>query len=505
MTATASSRWEKTARLLAEPPRWLEIAVWLLVAGAVAGIRVYLAHLLPTILWSRDAGSYVGSAFRWLHGGAWESDPRRGPVYSLLIGLCVKWGGSMDALMIVQHVLGGLAVLAAVAVLRMMQPRRALLLLGLCGWAYAVYALPISLEHLVRNETLLFFFATVIFASWFLAVERAQPHWLWATGLAAGLMQLTKAVFAPFPLLLLALHAWFYRREPRLAARQIGIFLLAFMLPVLTEKISRRWTLHRLPEPQGGILFYGRTAQFTVLDGGIEPEAKALIRQQVEDYRQRPRLDNNIVLKITIVPTLRNYYAHIGKTPSELNSLCTRLAVEGIRAHPAAYARQVLHDLALLLTKRGLPPQSPNLRDMAATRAALAASEHPDEHVRAGEAIAKIDARMEHDHFATYRHRVREAWLFTFAPVLLTTLLLPVFIWIKKGKQRLWWLGCAGMWYFTLILLSTVGRPLDRYLLPVVPVMFWTLSSAVIAAIFWLATRWQSRGAKNRVLSAQSL
>lgn len=503
--AAAPSRWQKTARFLAAPPRWLEIVIWILLVGAIAGIRLYLIHLLPTILWSRDAGSYVGSAFRWLHSGAWESDPRRGPIYSLMIGLCVKWGGSMDAVMFAQHLLGGLAILGALIVLRMMHTRRAILLIGLCGWAYAVYALPISLEHLVRNETLLFFFATVIFVSWFLALERAQPHWLWLTGLTAGLMLLTKPVFAPFPLVLVALHGWFYRGEPKLAFRQIGIFLLAFALPVVTEKVSHRWTLHRPPEPQGSILFYGRTAQFTVLDGGIEPEVKALIRQQVEDYRKRPRLDNNIVLKITIVPTLRTYYARLGKTPSELNNLCLRLALEGIRAHKAEYARQVLHDLGLLLTKRALPPQAPTLRDAMATKTALTNNHNPDPYMRAAESIQEINARLDHNHFATYRHRVREAWLFHFIPVLLTTLLLPLFVWFKKGKQQLWWLGCAAMWYFTLVLLCTVGRPLDRYLLPVVPVMFWTLSGALIAAWFWVAARWQGRAAKNSVLSTRSI
>ena len=40
----------------------------------------------------------------------------------------------------------------------------------------------------------------------------------------------------------------------------------------------------------------------------------------------------------------------------------------------------------------------------------------------------------------------------------------------------------AASWWFLIVLLCTVGRPLSRYLLPVVPLMFWTLGSAVALA-----------------------
>ena len=44
----------------------------------------------------------------------------------------------------------------------------------------------------------------------------------------------------------------------------------------------------------------------------------------------------------------------------------------------------------------------------------------------------------------------------------------------------------AASWWFLIVLLCTVGRPLSRYLLPVIPVMFWTLGSAVALAWGWL-------------------
>jgi hypothetical protein len=31
-----------------------------------------------------------------------------------------------------------------------------------------------------------------------------------------------------------------------------------------------------------------------------------------------------------------------------------------------------------------------------------------------------------------------------------------------------------------MVLLCTVGKPMDRYLIPVMPVMFWTLGTAVV-------------------------
>ncbi|MEA3188414.1 MAG: Dolichyl-phosphate-mannose-protein mannosyltransferase [Chthoniobacter sp.] len=489
---------------LAAPPRGAEVIVWLLVVAAVVGIRVYLVHLLPTILWSRDSGSYMGASLRWMHGAVWESDPRRGPIYSLLIAGCLAAWKSFDALMVVQHVLGGIAVLTGIVLLRLMHTRRAIFVIGLCGYAYAVYALPLLMEHLLRNETLLFLFSSLIFASWYLAVAREEPHWLWIAGISAGLMQLTKAVFAPLPLVLIALHLWFYRKQPKLAAKQVIIFVLAFVLPLVGAKIHHQLTGHRRPpEPQSGILLYGRTAQFTVLDSGIEPEVKTLIRQEVEDYKKLPKLDNNMVLKRTIVPKLTVYYRSIHKTPTDLNRLCRQLAVEGIKANKLAYVKQVLQDLKTLHFKSGFHADMPNANDVLSSELTLQSYTRPDPLMHKEESLAIMQSRHDKPHFATYRHRTKEAWLFSLKPVFLTSLLLPVFIYFTRDKRRLWWLGAAAMWYFTLILLSTVGRPLDRYLLPGVPIMFCTLCSAVIFVSQWLFDRIAERAAKTAVHSPQ--
>ena len=483
-------------QFLRNPPRPVEIAIWLALITAIVGIRVYLVHLLPVILWSHDADSYTESVFHWMHSGVWETSPRRGPVYSLLIAGCLKAWGNFDALMIAQHVMGGLAVLAAIIVLCVMHGRRAMIPIGFCGYAYAVYALPIYLEHLVRNETLLFFFATLIFVSWHLAVARKQPHWLWVTGVAAGLMQLTKGVFGPLPAVLIALHVYFDRREPKVAAKHVAIFVVAFALPILGEKIQHRLTRHhRPPAPQAGILLFGRTAQFTALDSPKNADAKAVIRQDIldyVDYVQKQGLEPNIILKKTAVPDLQRWLSQQGKTPVDLNKLCLSLAIEAIQTHKHAYAKQAVRDLSALFKCAGAG-QSPTANHLNSTKTFLETKENIDSLMEKERTLGVVNERIEitdakkavfnatfRSSFARYRHRVNEAWLFRFFPVLLTSLLLPFLVYFTNDRQRLWWLGCAAMWYFTLVLLSIIGQPFDRYLLPAAPIMFWTLASAVV-------------------------
>ena len=101
-------------RRLSDVPVWAEALLWLLVIAAAVGIRLYLVHLLPIGLWSKDAGSYAYSAFRWIHTGVWETDPRRGPIYSMLIAFCGKTWGGIDSLMLLQHAMGAAAILLSV-------------------------------------------------------------------------------------------------------------------------------------------------------------------------------------------------------------------------------------------------------------------------------------------------------------------------------------------------------------------------------------------------------
>ncbi len=476
------ARLRATFLRFSEPPSArAEVAVWIALVLVAIGIRAYLAHLLPCVLWSKDAGSYVHSAVAWVEQGTWETDPRRGPVYSLLIAACLRLFGSFDSLMFVQHALGAAAVVAAMLVLRAIHGRAALIPFGLCSYAYAVYGLPIHLEHLLRNETLLFFFGTLAFVAWFCAIRRDSLAALCLSGFAAGCLMLTKNVFGPFPLLVIGGVLFFRREKIARAVLQASLFIVAFALPLIGDRALHALTLHtRPPEPQAGILLYGRTAQFTRLDGGIEPDIKRDIADEVRAYQRLPKLDNNIILKRTVVPHLRQILAAQGKTPADVNHLCMALAKEAIANQPVAYARQGLGDLVSLLFHVADENAAPDDSELRSVRRILAKAEDAEDAIRLPGTVDILDARIGTGSLRPYQHWLATAWLFRLWPVFFTTLLLPVFFFRARGEMRAWWFGAAGVWAFTLVLLCTVGRPMDRYMIAVAPIMFWTLSSAII-------------------------
>src|ERR1700744_6567902 len=126
---------------------------------------------------------------------------------------------------------------------------------------------------------------------------------------------------------------------------RLALIAAGFVLPFAALKVHDAFASRvDPPQPQAGILFYGRTAQWTKLDGGIEPELKAKIRSEVEEYRQLPKLDNNIVIKRTIVPHLARELQRLGKTDVELDHLCRRLAFEAVENQPAAFWHQACAD-----------------------------------------------------------------------------------------------------------------------------------------------------------------
>jgi hypothetical protein len=489
-------------RRLSDLPAWAEPAIWVSLAAVTIGIRVYLIHLMPVALWSKDAGSYAYTAFRWIHTGAWETDARRGPIYSLFIALCGKLWGNIYSLMILQHIMGIVAILLSIYALRLLHGRRALIPMALCGYAYAVHGLPLDLEHLVRNETILFFCGTLSLVTWLFAIQWRQPHWLWITGGAAAILTATKNVWLPFPVLFVIGTLWYFRKEKQFALTQVVIFVIAFAVPYMGAKVFKEKTLgiDRSDEPQEGVLLYGRTAQFTWLDGGIYPELKQQIRPQVEKYQrevfgdgtQPPKLNNNEILKKTVVPHLNSILRHEGKNGDDLNRICRQLAIEAIRTHPLQYSEQVLRDMVHMHLTSGVRYAAPDDSEVKSQLELLAELRQPDPIIHVPESEAKLDeiagippGAHEKPHaskgrFKIYKIILLTAWLFDAAPVLLTSLLLPLVWWLSPAPARAWWFGCAGLWYFTVILLSTVGRPLDRYLIPALPVMFFTISSAIM-------------------------
>lgn len=433
--------------------------MWMLVVAAAVGIRIYMVHLYPVGVWSKDGGSYAYSAFRWVHSGIWETDPRRGPVYSMFIALCGKLWGDVDSLMILQHVLGAFSVLLGVFCLRVAHGRAALLPLAACGYSYGVYGLPIHLEQLVRNETILFFFATLSLASWLFAIRWRQPHWLWITGAAAALVNVTKSgVWMPVPFIFVLATLWFWRKERQFAFKQIAIFVAAFAVLYIGVKEFKKHTLppEHVVEPQDGLLLYGRTAQFTYLDGGIVPEIKAQIRDEVIDYQHQvfgdgkkaPHLDNNVILKTTVVPHLHKILEAQGKDAIALNALCRQLAIEAILTHPWAYAKQVLLDLWRLHLRNGAHFASPEEADMRSLRHLLGKLDHPDPIVQAPRTLATLDRIDYGDPFAFYHELLPTAWMFNWSPVLWTSLLWPLAFFAAPPRMRAWWLGAGGALVF---------------------------------------------------------
>jgi len=471
------------ATFLREPPFALEVVLWLLLAGFIAGMRIYAWQLMPAYFWTRDAGSYSGAAFQWLDTGVMIFDGRRGPTYTLLIAAAIKWCGSFNGVVWLQHTLGGLAELGIVLAARVWWGRLSVLPLFVCGVCLAAYGLPLHLGHLIRNETILFIFSALAFCAWWVALKWNSPTWLFVAALGAGLVTMTKNVFVPFPFILIGGVLFLEGHALKAKLARVALIIAGFLLPFAALKAHNALSRHvNPPEPQAGILFYGRTAQWTKLDGGIEPELKAKIRTEVEDYRARPKLDNNIVIKRTIVPHLWNLLARQGKTPVDLDRLCRRLAIEAVENQPAAFWHQMRGDLAKLQT-RGVEDDFPTADQAAEAIGELQGHEdaqtiHPT--MEADRTIATLQAHQDDTAFQLFHRLLARSILFQLYPVLETTIGLALLLVCTRGREREFFLGCAAVWYFNMILLSTVGRPIERYLMPLIPIMFWTLSGVIL-------------------------
>ncbi len=492
----------------------MEIGIWICVIAVTIGIRFYILYLEPGYIWTGDSGSYAKAAFRWLDGDGWTTDSRRGPVYAAFIALGIKLGGNMTAVMWMQQALGAVAILATALLARRIYGRKAIVPIGLCAAAFGVYSLPIHVGFLIRNESILFITATAAIIGWAMFLTSRQAAWLVLSGLGAGILTLTKNVYAPFVPVVCVLLVWLLFRQPLALLRYLSCFILAAALPFIGNKVfnAKFAASVQPPCPQDGILFYGRTAQFTKLDGGIAPEIKQLITPKVEEYREMIRrkkgLSNNWVIYRGVIPVIRTRFRELQKTDAELNKFCRQLALEAIREHPGEYMRQVTHDLVLLLTKFGRPQNMPELSDVKSSISTLKSYSEPHwalalDHtlsrlelaqkrmVRPKQNAAAIAAGEHVSYKTTYPYRfylflTRCAWLFWLTPVLLTSLLLPCQWWLARQTDlSLFWIASGAVWYFNILLLCTVGRPLHRYLISVTPVMFLVLAASVI----WLWNR----------------
>ena len=505
---TSSATSPRLPGWLRRPSGRLEAVIWLVLLGCVVGLRWWVAIHLPTYVWTRDSGSYLAPVTSWLDGGPWITSARRGPVYSLFMAGVFKLGGTLETVADVQTILGVITTILTVGFARVWLGRRALWPLAVCAVFYAFYGMPMELERLIRNETLLVFLATVAFGAWFFALRTGSASWMAVGGLFAGLMQLLKGIFPVFPLIVLGLVAWNWRSQPRRAGKLVAVFLVLFCLPLVTSKLYSRWTGTQRPaEPEDGEMFYGRTAQWTYLEAdGILPDLKARIHDQAAAYAERFRrtgkLDNNEIVKRTVVPTLKTVIVdERGGTLVDVNRLSWRLGLEAVQHHPGAYLRQALHDLFYLnfiTAQRMVPFEGKQLQ--ASVRDAELYADHKGHDAALDARLFTLNRARAVVHEATRssgglqryaRFIVAVGRIRLLSPVFLTTLFLPLLGWFTRGRARLFWVGNFLLWFYYLVLLSTVGRPLDRYMMPVVPLMFWTISTA--AALGWRRA-WSSVG-----------
>jgi hypothetical protein len=475
----------KTVRFLREPPAAFEVTLWLLMVACIVAMRVYLWHLLPAYLWSRDAGSYTFAAFQWLDTGEMIFDGRRGPVYTLLIALALKVCGTLNGVVWLQHGLGALAIVAIVGTARLWWGRASVIPLFLCGICLGAYGLPLHLGQVLRNESVLFICSAATLCSWWLALKWNSRTWLFLSALSVGVLTMTKNVFLPFPLALLGGVLFMEGHVRREKITRTALIVAGFLLPFAALKVHDKLARYvNRPEPQEGILFYGRTAQWTKLDGGIEPELKEKIRAEVEDYRALPKLDNNIVIKRTIVPHLWRELQAQRKTPADLNRLCRRLAFEAIENQPAEFWKQVRGDMYKLQIREGVKDEFPSPEHIGDTIESLQHREdvqrvHPTMDLERN--VAVLQSSLDPQQFRIFHRLLARSILFQFYPVIETTIALCLMLIFTRGREREFFLGAAAVWFFNMVLLCSVGRPIERYLMPLVPIMFWALSGVVVS------------------------
>ncbi|HEY5893792.1 MAG TPA: hypothetical protein VIT91_11225 [Chthoniobacterales bacterium] len=468
---------------------------WVLVLTAVVLPRVLLQRAVPVYLFTDDSHSYLLSAFNWAEGGDWETSPRRGAVYSLLIGLALRLFQDLNAVVWIQHVLGAAAVCLAIAYFRSFVPARWFLPGVLASLAYAVLGYPVYVEHMIRSETLLWLFSTLAFAAWGWFLRSKQGWLMVLAGYGFGTATLIKNLLLPFAVVVAACIVLDKRDAWGLRGRRIALLLLGIALPyIVNEGINRLSDYTPEPAPQSGILLYGRVAQWTVLDSGKHLEVKQLIRPDIESYRLLPRLNNNIILKRTAVPHIKAWLEARGGSRADLDRLCRDLAFEAILSDFPRYLGQVWNDCVRLHWRMGFILDEPHEEDLEDARVSTTKMKHQSPMLRQQEALDKLADPALDQALRPYRAVASKAWLFGWHPVLLTSLLLPVLVFFDPCRaRRPFWVTAAAVWYFNVLIICTVGRPMQRYLVAGLPIIFWTLSASVLFLCMWLARLWNKR------------
>lgn len=465
-----------------------ECAMWLLLIAAVVVPRCVMISVVPVPLWSNDSGSYVEPALRFLDGGGWISNERRGPTYSMMIAAFVGSGAGLWGMVLFQHLLGGACVLASALVLRVWFGRPAMVPIAAAGVGYGFYNLPIYVAHLVRVETLLLALLAASFGSLALALRYGSRRWAFASGLATGLAAVTKGLLGPYPLIALAGLAWVQRRAPKMAAVLALLFLVGMFVPKAVFGVLTRADVGDFDsESYAGIQLYGRVAQWTRMDGGIHPQLKEHIRPQVEAYRALEKRDNNLVIKRLIVPRIKAFVEQHPIGDRTLDRVCRDLAFEAIASQPGAFLSQAWHDLNQLLFRTAFRKKLPSAGDLEELAGDIEQIGSPADRVMPPSTARALRDIASGDRLEPLWSMARFGWLFEWkAPIWLTSLALPIAFFVGRGAWRPWLLAIAAFWYFNLLLFCTVGKPLNRYFAPFSPVMFWAMGAVLCQAWLWL-------------------
>ena len=468
----------------------LEAVFWIALIAMVIWPRVALWQALPTYVWSNDSGSYVLPAVRWLEGGEMDFGGRRGPIYPLLIAACMHWGGNLNTVVAVQHALGALSILLSIAVLRVLFGRAALPVLAACGFAAGLFNLPVYLEHLMRNETVLMTTCSAALCGFALALRGGRIAWAGFAGLMSGLTMVIKPILGPFPLVA-AICLWWRGRGTERPWRSPVAYIAALAMVMFAPEVLTSVGAGEFEgEAYSGIQFYGRTAQWTKLDGGLYPEIKAKIAPLVHQYRAMEKLDNNLVIKRLIVPVIKQHLKGNPAPYPSLNKVCRQLAFEAVASQPAAFVGQAWSDFCKMhvrIANRPILPSSHDLQEVADDMRRL--TDFP-ERLQRDEAVRVIGLRANKENFKFFEALTGWSWLFRmWPPVLWTSLLIVPLILFTRREHRLLWIALASLWYFNILLLSIVGKPMNRYLVPVNTVMIWALSYPFILIWLYIVSR----------------
>ena len=308
-------------RLLRHPLTWVVLVAVLIRVIVVAGVSVSLGYA--------DSVRYVGQA----SGDDIQGDGIAPPGYALFLRLVHAVSESVDAVLVVQQVLGIVAGVCVYLTARLMGTTR-----GVAAGAAAVMMLCgnlLSTGQAVLTETL---FTTLIAVVALLAIRAATSPSLTNAlllGASLGGAIAVRTVALPVSLVLIALIVLIADRSRAGAARAAAsVGAAVAVVGVVALAMSTTWGLPVLGKTADGWVLYGRVAPFADCDA-IDPPSR-LQELCPTEPGTRPGPD---YYRFVGGPALERFGA-LPRGDSMLNDF----AVRAILAQPDDYAKAVAID-----------------------------------------------------------------------------------------------------------------------------------------------------------------